>query len=56
MSIASRVKIRSEKKIKKARVDLAIAVHKKLIIRRKKEYELKKRNNMLHKKELINII
>jgi hypothetical protein len=42
-SIASRVKKRTEKKVKKENVDLAISVHKKLILKRKKEYELKKK-------------
>lgn len=42
-SIASRVKKRQQKKAKKENVDLAIAVHKKLMLQRKKEYELKKK-------------
>jgi len=42
-SIASRVKKRQEKKAKKENVDLAISVHKKLMLQRKKEYELKKK-------------
>lgn len=42
-TIASRVKKRSEKKVKKENVDLAISVHKKLMLQRKKEYELKKK-------------
>ena len=40
-SIASRVKKRQQKKAKKENVDLA--VHKKLMLQRKKEYELKKK-------------
>ena len=43
MSIASRVKKRQQKKVQKKNVDLAISVHKKLMLQRKKEYELKKK-------------
>ena len=42
-TIASRVKKRGEKKVQKKNVDLAISVHKKLILQRKKEYEIRKK-------------